>query len=45
MNAKTKKLHDYAVEMSKYYKTPHLLLMVGNDVNFEDAENYYHQLD
>lgn len=31
--------------MSSYYKTPHLLLMVGNDVNFEDADTYYHQLD
>lgn len=38
-------MHDYAVEMSQYYKTPHVLLLVGNDVNFEDAETYYHQLD
>ena len=41
----TKKLRDYALEMSQYYKTPHLIMMVGSKTNFEDAETYYHQLD
>jgi Glycosyl hydrolases family 38 N-terminal domain len=35
------KLRNYLLEMSQYYKTKHLLMMVGSNENFEKAEYYY----
>jgi hypothetical protein len=37
-----KKFRDYVLEMSQHYKTPHVLMLVGSNVNFRDAELYYH---
>jgi hypothetical protein len=37
-------LRGYLLEMSQYFKTKHLLMMVGADVNFEKAEYYYQSL-
>lgn len=38
-------MRDYLLEMSTYYKTPHLLMMIGTDANFEKAEYYYQSLE
>lgn len=38
-------LRGYIVDMSQYYLTNHLLMMVGKDVNFEKAEFYYQELE
>lgn len=37
-------MREYFLEMSDYYRTPHLLMVVGSDMNFEKAEYYYQQL-
>lgn len=37
-------LRDYLLEMSQYYSTPHLLIMVGSNMNFEKSEYYYQSL-
>ena len=35
---------DYVMEMSRAYKSKHLLMLVGANINFEKAELYYQQL-
>jgi len=37
-------MREYFLQMSEYYRTPHLLIVVGSDMNFEKAEYYYQQL-
>ena len=37
-------LHDYIAEMSTHYDSKHLLMMVGNGLNFEKAELYLSQI-
>ena len=39
------RLYDYVLEMSQYYRTKHLLLVMGANVNFEKSEYYYKQLE
>ena len=34
-------LRKYLIEMSQYYRTKHLLLMVGSQENFEKSEYYF----
>lgn len=34
-------LRTYLIEMSEYYRTKHLLLMVGSQENFEKSEYYF----
>lgn len=36
---------DYVLQMASHYKTPHILMLVGSNVNMRDAELYYQQLD
>jgi len=37
-------LREYLLEMSQYYSTPHLLLLVGSNLNFEKSDYHYQQL-
>jgi hypothetical protein len=36
---------DYIIQMSKAYKSKHLLIMVGSGLNFEKAELYLAQIE
>ncbi len=35
---------DYIIQMSKAYKSRHLLMMVGSGLNFEKAELYLEKI-
>lgn len=43
-NSNSSRLRDYILEMSEYFRTKHLLLMIGANENFEKAEHYYQEL-
>ncbi|CDW86710.1 glycosyl hydrolases family 38 protein [Stylonychia lemnae] len=41
----TKGLREYAKEVSRFYRTKHVLMFIGAKLNFEDGDIYFDQLD